>query len=373
MARRGENIYKRKDGRWEGRILLKQSNGKSILHSVYAHSYSELKKKMKDMNTINHSTKLPSKNIEYYAEQWLQTVKLRCKQSTYSKYFNICKNHILPVLGTILADCLCDNDVYRLLSTDEDLSPKTINDILCVLKMICSFAASDGSIGNVHLKEISVRVPKNTVQVLSVEDQLRLVQYLLTDMDLIKLGVYLALCTGIRIGELCALQRKNIDLQNGLLHIGETAQRVQVYSEDTKTKVIVTEPKSECSIRDIPLTENIVTVFEPYLREMHGNAYILTGESKKIMEPNTVRYHFEKILKAVGIKKIKFHALRHSFATRCIESAVDVKTLSEILGHENVNITLDRYVHSSVELKREGMKKICCSVAYSPSNLSSRS
>lgn len=373
MARRGENVYKRKDGRWEGRIQIEQPNGKMKFHSVYAHSYSEIKQKMKNFSAVDYNSKTVNKTIEYYTEQWLQTVKLRCKQSTYSKYSNICKNHIIPILGKVRINNLSNGDVCHMLYVDEKFAPKTLNDILCVLKMICSYAESADCKVCTQLNEISVRVPKSVVQVLPIDEQRRLVQYLLTDVDLIKLGVYLVICTGIRIGELCALRRECIDLQNGLIHIGATMQRVQTDDAEKKTEVIITEPKSACSVRVIPLTESMIKIFEPHFLNMPDNAYLLTGERGRFIEPNTMRYHFSKILKACGVQKIKFHALRHSFATRCIESGVDVKTLSEILGHENVNITLNRYVHSSVDLKRKSMEKLCCSTAYLPSILSSSS
>lgn len=373
MARRGENIYKRKDGRWEGRILVELPCGKMKLRSVYAHSYSEVKQKMKALYDPNYNSKAVENTVEYYSEQWLQAVKLRCKQSTYNKYSNICKNHINPILGKIRMSNLCNNDIYSLLSTDEALAPKTQNDILCVLKMIYSYAESAGCKGHAQLDEISVRVPKSATQILPIDEQRQLVQYLLTDIDLIKLGVYLVICTGIRIGELCALRREGVDFQNGLLHIGATMQRIQTDNPKQKTEVIITEPKSTCSIRDIPLTESVIRIFEPHFLNMSDNAYLLTGECGRFIEPSAMRYHFSRILKASGVRKIKFHALRHSFATRCIESGVDIKTLSEILGHENVNITLNRYVHSSIDLKRENMEKLCRSAAYLPSFLSSNS
>lgn len=371
MARRGENIYKRKDGRWEGRIQVEQPNGKAKLHSIYAHSYLEIKRKMKNFCVEEYCPKAADNTVEYYTEQWLQSVKLRCKQSTYSKYSNVCKNHIVPVLGNIYMNNLCNEDIYRFLSINEVLAPKTLNDILCVLKMICSYAEAGGCKGRVCFDKISIRVPKSVTQVLPIDEQRQLVRYLLTDVDLVKLGIYLVICTGIRIGELCALRRGCVDLKNGLLHIGATMQRVQTDNTDKKTEVIVTEPKSACSIRDIPLTKDMVKLFEPHFLNMPDNAYLLTGECGRFIEPNTMRYHFSKILKACGIRYIKFHSLRHSFATRCIESGVDIKTLSEILGHENVNITLNRYVHSSVDLKRKSMEKLCGSAGYLPSNLSS--
>lgn len=373
MARRGENIYKRKDGRWEGRIRIELSGGDVKRHSVYAHSYLEIKQRLKDYRADNLEHLSNKNTIEYYTEQWLKTVKLRCKQSTYSKYSNICKNHIVPILGQFYMNRLSNENVFEWIARIGYLAPKTLNDILCVLKMICSYAEADGCKSPIHLADISVRVPKSAIQILSTNDQHKLIEYLLTEPGLLKLGIYLVICTGMRIGELCALRRQNIDLKTGLVHVCATMQRVQTGDPEHKTEVITTEPKSACSIRDIPLTDGMIKFFEPFFVDMDNNAFVLTGKCNSFIEPNTVRYHFEKILKACGIPKVKFHALRHSFATRCIESGVDIKTLSEILGHENVNITLNRYVHSSIELKRKSMEKLYCSSAYLPSIMPSSS
>lgn len=366
MARRGENIYKRKDGRWEGRLRLEAGGGKTKLHSIYAPTYLEVKQKMRAFSTAESKDKSADSTVKYYAVQWLRSVKLRCKQSTYNKYSNICKNHIVSEMGNIKIGNLRCNDVYHMLSKRRQLAPKTLNDILCVLKMICSYAELDGA-KHVEFKAVSLRVPKSAVQVLTIDEQQRLIQYLLADIDRIKLGVYLTICTGIRIGELCALRRNCIDLEHKILRIGVTMQRVQIENDASKTAVIITDPKSVCSVRNIPLAEDIAKILAAYIADIAENAFFLTGESDKYIEPCVMRYRFYKILSACGIRRIKFHALRHSFATRCVEAGVDIKTLSEILGHENVNITLNRYVHPSMELKRESIKKLSRSPAYLPS------
>ena len=368
MSRRGENIYKRKDNRWEGRLLICNDNGKPKYHSVYAKSYSQLKTKM---DILRRTGIFEKKNIElnfdYFTEQWLKTVKLKCKQSTYNKYSNICKCHIIPFLGNINMNLFCNEDINKFLDNISELAEKTQNDILCVVKMIYAFAETLGYKGNACMKTISVRVPHKQMRVLSIQEQIILSNYLTTDMDLCKLGTYIALCTGIRIGELCALKKCNISFENNFIHIGATMQRVQVEGSEQKTEVIVTEPKSFCSIRDIPITKALADFLQRLCRYMPDNAYILTGDSVRFIEPTVMRYHFSKQLKACGLENVRFHTLRHSFATRCVEMGIDIKTLSEILGHENVNITLNRYVHSSMSLKRESMERLLLSEAYSPS------
>lgn len=199
-----------------------------------------------------------------------------------------------------------------------------------------------------------------------MQEQKKLTDYLLTDTDPYKLGTYLTLCTGVRIGELCALRRCDISFEDNTIHIDTTMQRVQTDDDTKKTEVIITEPKSRCSVRDIPVSGKLLELMQKYYSELPNTAFLLSGSSERFVEPCMMRYHFAKQIKACDISDVKFHTLRHSFATRCVESGMDIRTLSEILGHENVNITLNRYVHSSMEHKRESIEKLYSSTAYSP-------
>ncbi len=367
MPRRGENIYKRKDGRWEGRLIAgRKPDGSARYRSVYGRSYSELKIKLKSAKSTIPKAKANDSTFGYYTQQWLQTVKLKCKQSTYNKYHNICKNHIVPILGEFKVQELSSDDISGFLSSKTELAPKTLNDILCVIKMIYSYAAVCGCSGSLCMNTVSVRVPKKQMRVLSVQEQKKLTDYLLTDTDLYKLGTYLTLCTGVRIGELCALRRCDISFDNNTIHIGTTMQRVQTDDDTKKTEVIITEPKSRCSVRDIPVSGKLLELMHKHYSKLPNEAFLLSGSSERFVEPCMMRYHFAKQIKACDISDVKFHTLRHSFATRCVESGMDIRTLSEILGHENVNITLNRYVHSSMEHKRESIEKLYSSTAYSP-------
>lgn len=364
MPRRGENIYKRRDGRWEGRVLID-----SRYHSVYAHSYSEVKQKLRCYSVNSKtSTKENRYAVTDYAFQWLASVKLRCKASTHNKYSNICKNHIIPLLGKYRISELTVSHIENLFEQREALCPKTKSDILCVIKMIISFAQQSGCPCRINLKSLSIRLPKGTMRVLSVLEQQRLTERLLAEQTLRSAGVLLAISTGIRIGELCALRRKDISFESGLVHIGATMQRIQIENSATRTEVVISEPKSACSIRDIPLSAQHISYFRQFYENLPDGAFLLTGEISRFTEPAALRYYFGKVTAACELDGVHFHTLRHSFATRCVEAGVDIKTLSEILGHENVKITLDRYVHSSIEFKRKNMEKLC---AYSPSFLPS--
>ncbi|MGN1340811.1 MAG: tyrosine-type recombinase/integrase [Oscillospiraceae bacterium] len=363
MPRRGENIYKRRDGRWEGRIL-----SDSGYHSVYAHSYSEVKQKLRIYSITDKPTKANRQTVAEYAVQWLATVKLKCKASTHNKYYNICKNHIIPFIGKYRLAELSASHIEDMLEQRETLSPKTKSDILCVVKMIISYAQQSGCPCQINLKSLAIRLPKGSMRVLSVPEQQRLTEWLLAEQTLRSAGVLLALSTGIRIGELCALRRKDISFESGLLHIGSTMQRIQTDDPVKRTKVVMSEPKSACSIRDIPLSEQHIAFFSQFYEDLPKEAFLLTGEVSHFTEPAALRYYFGKLTDACEFEGVHFHTLRHTFATRCVEAGVDIKTLSEILGHENVKITLDRYVHSSMDFKRQNMEKLC---AYSPSLLPS--
>lgn len=371
MARRGANIYKRKDGRWEGRFTVKLFDGSTKRKSVYGHTYSETKRKMLDYKEQAPKTKSNGKNFAYYTEQWLITAKSSRKESSYIKYKKICENHLLPAFGELKIEALTTNDVTIFLEKKE-LAATTKSAIITVLKMICEFAENDGCLCLVRFKKIKIKSVKKDARTLDTDEQSRLIKYLESDLDNpVMLGIYLAAMTGIRIGELCALRGENFDLKNKVLHINSTLQRIQTDDPETKTKVVITDPKSASSKRDIPLPESLVKVLETRLGAMPEDAFFLTGKAGKFMEPNNVRYHFKRILSACGVRNIKFHALRHTFATRCVETGVDAKTVSEILGHENVKITLERYVHPSMKLKREGIEKLCAAVLFEPSNLPS--
>ncbi len=360
MPRKGENIYKRKDGRWEGRVIECYNEfGKAKYKSFYGNSYTAVKEKIKLYSPINRSALVSAAEDLFCncASKWLSVVKLKCKISTYNKYSSICKNHIFPIIGHIQVSTVTAEQIEYIVKSKPQLSSKTKNDILCVVKMILLYAQSCGfTVANV--RSLSVRQTDRQIRVLTLDEQRVIMSYLLNDTNLCKLGVYLSLCTGIRIGELCALKRENISFDDSLLKVRGTMQRVQIEDGAEKTAVIISEPKSRKSLRDIPLPEFICTFFKQYYENMPQKAYLLTGRQDKFVEPRLLEYRFKKYMSECGLNDVNFHALRHTFATRCVENGFEIKTLSEILGHVNVNITLNRYVHSSMDLKRVNMEKL---------------
>lgn len=362
MSRRGENIYKRKDNRWEGRYIRgRGATGKIAWGYVYAGSYREVREKLLLAKQQKQQVISNRETFGFFCEEWLTLSRNRVKDATFAKYHNVVTRYLKPRLGFYapqdMSTVLIEEFSHTLLS--EGLSPKTVRDILCVVKSVLKHCHKRIE---TFFPDIEIIYPKETKQamrVLSSDEQDVLVRYLITNMDSVKFGVLMALFTGMRIGELCALKWKNISISNGTLTIHETMQRLPETSLNavTKTKVVVNETKSYASTRVIPLTETAIALCEK-MKKSDENGYVLTGEEKRFMEPRALQYRFAKYVGECGLVGVHFHTLRHTFATRCVEVGFEIKSLSEILGHASTKITLDRYVHSSMDLKRANMKKL---------------
>lgn len=196
---------------------------------------------------------------------------------------------------------------------------------------------------------------QSVIRVFSLEEEKQLLEYLQNNMDLPALGILLCLFTGIRIGELCAMKWDDINLDERKMSVGKTMQRIRSSSAlERKTEVRIFEPKSICSVRIIPLPDVLIGLLEKFYI---SGAFLLTGSNSHFIEPRTMQNRFKKILAACGIEDANFHAIRHTFATRCVELGFDTKSLSEILGHASVAITMNRYVHPTMTLKRENMNR----------------
>lgn len=360
MPRRGECIYKRKDGRWEARYVKEiRADGTKKYGSVYAASYKEVKEKQRKMlETFSKAEETKAEiTVAQVIDEWLTATRQKIRASTFQKYESLCRNHILPRLGAVPLQQLSRTDIIVFAEQLEKqgriagggLSRKTVNDILIVLGLILSYAEEEYSF---HAPKITyLREEKKPACVLSRQDEEKLICALLEDMDSFKFGVLFALYTGVRIGELCALQWEDID--GACVSITKTMQRLQ--SEDGKTEIVIGEPKSSSSRRLIPLPPFLLPFVEKF-RKTDG--FVLQTKKNAFMEPRVIQIKFKKLLKTCHIEPVNFHTLRHTFATRCIENGFDAKTLSEILGHSDVKITLNRYVHSSFELKKLYMEKL---------------
>ena len=370
MARKGENIFKRKDGRWEARYIKGHRDGRAVYGYVYADTYANARQKKADAvasldeeKLLSGQEALASPLFRQVGDQWMAELSQTRKESTLVKYDNQLQKHIYPALGSMRIDRITNRDITAFAGTllsetdGKGLAPKTAADIVSRVKSIGRYAILQGY--GVCYSTDCVTIPQRTeqIRVFSRQEEKRLYRYLQEHEDLDGLGVQLCLFTGIRIGELCALKWSDFSLPEKKVHICRTMQRLKNRKGKGagKTYIDIGEPKSACSIRTIPLPEHIMGVLEASYRE---DAYVLTGQRTRYTEPRTMEYRFCRMLRDCGIEKAGFHTLRHTFATRCVEVGFDIKSLSEILGHANVNITLNRYVHPSMDLKRDNMDKL---------------
>lgn len=374
MARKGENIYKRKDGRWEARLIAYYDDaGKAHYRSLYAKSYNEVREKKKEL--LKTGAAEPEKRerrgekilFSDLCDQWLFFTKSSIKESSYARYRDIVECHVKPWFYGMCAEQVCELDFERffqaLLSGNANgrtgLSPKTIADIKSVARRIVKYGMRRSMMQSVNLDDLQTKGGMNRIRVLTVEEQRRLERCLLSEENRIYACIYLAVYTGIRIGELCAMRISDLDTDRGTLRVNKTMERIRNFNDDAlkKTKIVIETPKSACSIRTIPVPAYVCSILAPYCGEPK-DAFLTTGDPHKYMEPRTMANRLQAIMNLCDIQDATFHCLRHSFATRCVEADFDIKSLSEILGHANVNITLNRYVHPSAHLKRQNMDKL---------------
>ena len=313
------------------------------------------------------------------AREWLEYSEFRLKESSYAKYRSILNKYLLPAFGNAsicqlttgrVGDFLKNLRVSEAEPSKGGLSPQYINCILTVFRETSYYSTSRGYPFPCNFRYLSQKTERKECSVFTHEESAKLASYLLEDMDLSKAGILLCFYTGIRLGELCALKWKDIHLEEHMLVISHTMQRLAATDTgDTKTKIIITAPKTSSSKREIPLPDFLFQIIKKFDCQ-EKEAFFLSGQADKIVEPRVMQYRFRKYTKECGIRSLNFHALRHTFATQCVEKDFELKSLSEILGHSSVNITLNRYVHSSTELKRKNMDKICLSVFESCRNQS---
>lgn len=304
-------------------------------------------------------------SFSWVANQWLSSVKRTIKESSYTRYHRNVHSYLIPALGKYAISQI-DSQIVNLFKEEmltkggkrrDGLSEKTVTDILSVLKLIISHATEEGYMTMNTALIRNPRRKKKEMLIIPREEINRLEEILLDSEENISLGILLTLHTGIRNGELCGLRWGDISFKSKVIHICRTVERITDLdpAHPSKTKVIISEPKTETSKREIPLP----SILCRYLKTHCGVAdtYLLTGTNKP-SEPHTLYVRYTRFLRRYGFSDYTFHALRHTFATRGIESGFDAKSLSEILGHSDVTTTLRCYVHPSLEQKRKQMENL---------------
>lgn len=365
MERRERTVLKRKERILKTHFADCNEKSKFVHRAIYADIEPQKEKHYGSVHNAKDLQKRKSVLFSQLAANWLMNIKSGVKESTYTRYHRSVYSYLIPAWENrkiFEIDTLAVNQFKEKLlacggKRGNGLSEKTVADILSVLKQIISYADGEGYyVMNTCLIR-NPRQKKKDIFVIHKKQLERLEEILLLSEDNISLGILLTLHTGIRNGELCGLRWGDFNFVTKTLSIRRTVERIANLNPnaDTKTKIVVTDPKSESSKREIPLPKALCN----YLKTKRGAAdtYLLTG-TEKPSEPHTLYVRYERFLKRNGFVGYSFHALRHTFATRGIEAGIDPKLLSEILGHSDVTTTLRCYVHPSIEQKRKQMEEL---------------
>ena len=365
MAKKGENIYLRKDGRWEGRYIKgRKPDGKPKFGSIYGKSYSDVKIRLVHIKSelYHDDTSLiiyGNGTLHDWLGYWLEVIiKQNIKDSTYFGYRRMLETHIYPYLGEKNIQKLSCEDIQRTVDLlTKKISAGTLNNVCRLLKSALSTAFERGVIKkNPYLSIKKPKVHRPRPRVLSRNEQEILERILRRDNSFEYL---LCLYTGIRVGELAALRWEDVDLENNILHINRTAQRLaSSQMKNKKTRLAVGTPKSVSSARQIPLPAFIADILrEQKANKATGTGFLLPGRNGLCRDPRSIQQKFNTICTKAGLDHVHMHTLRHTFATRCLENGVRYDILSDLLGHSSVRITLDYYVHCSMQDKRESMER----------------
>ena len=299
------------------------------------------------------------KTVREIAGAWKEYKRPYVKQSTMAAYVLILENHVLPYFGD--HDSLQEQVVqdFVLQKLESGLSVKTVKDILIVLKMVMKFGVKNEWMSYCEWDiKYPTSVSGKVLEVLSVNHHRRILDYIQTHFSFTGLGVYISLTAGLRIGEVCALKWSDINVIDGTITVSRTIERIYIIEGGRKhTEVVIDTPKTQNSRREIPMSKDLLAMMKPLKKVVNDDFYVLTNDEHPT-EPRTYRNYYKGLMAKLGIPKLKYHGLRHSFATRCIEAGCDYKTVSVLLGHSNISTTLDLYVHPNMEQKKRCISKM---------------
>ena len=372
MARRGDNIHKRKDGRWEGRYKDGfRTDGSVKYSSVYAYSYSECKKKLTDAKLSQSKTVSTTHTEILFSElliKWLNANKIRLKGATSAKYSNIIESHIIPGLGGIKLSALDSSKInaflnkqlkYGGIKTCESLAPSYVRTMAVIIEAAINYGVMEGLCKHLRTPINKPSVPKKDLVILSKLAETTLTEVLINDSTKVAIGTLAALQAGLRIGEVCALRWCDVDFGNNIIHIRHTISRVPSPDSNHKTKLILDTPKTSSSLRDVPMPSSLRKALLIAYQNRTSEYVISNGSS--FVSTRTFDYQYRKLLEKHNIQTFSFHTLRHTYATRCAEHGMDAKTLSRLLGHSSSNTSLNIYVHPSLDMAMQYVEQIYCS------------
>ena len=299
------------------------------------------------------------KTVREIAGAWKEYKRPYVKQSTMAAYVLILENHVLPYFGN--GDSLHEQEVqtFVLQKLERGLSVKTVKDILIVLKMVMKFGVKNEWM---TYYEWDIKYPTTStnkeLEVLSVANHKKILNYIQSHFTFTGLGIYISLSTGLRIGEICALKWSDINVTDGTITVCRTIERIYIIEGEKKhTELIISTPKTKNSCREIPMSKELLAMIKPLKKVVNEDFYVLTNDERPT-EPRTYRNYYNGLMVKLDIPKLKYHGLRHSFATRCIEAGCDYKTVSVLLGHSNISTTLNLYVHPNMEQKKRCITKM---------------
>lgn len=364
MPRRGDNLHKRNDGRWEGRYKDGfKADGSVKYSSVYAPTFSECKSKLEQARS-NFARAQPKEADRIFSKVlwlWLGSNKIRLKGATETKYRNIIETHIIPVLGgikmsqinAILVNSFLENKLQcGGIRDGKALSASYVKTMAVIIEAAINFAVAEGWCTPLKTPIHKPTVLKNEPTVLTKNDEDVLMNVLLHEQSGVSIGTLIALSTGMRIGEVCALQWSDVDFVNNIIHIRHTISRV-IDGAKHKTKLILDTPKTLSSQRDLPMSD--------LLKKALMSAYstrsspFVVSNTANFVGTRTFDHQYRNLLKKHNLPIVNFHTLRHTFATRCVEVGTDAKTLSRLLGHSTATISLNVYVHPSMDAMKQQM------------------
>ena len=363
MPRRGENIYKRKDGRWEGRCL--KQDGK--YRYFYARTYKGVKEKMKNYKETRESGKEKryggAKDVCSLFESWLEDASLRVKPSTYESYYRCMDKYVIPFFKQDKSQKLTEESVLcfvKAMREQPGLADSSRKKNLTIFKIALKEILKGTPEGFSIIEQVKIPKPDDKeVMVFSLKEQRLIEQTALHSKDKRAAGIILCFYTGIRLGELCSLKWGDIDMEAGTLSIGRTVSRIKDFEEGkSKTALLVGAPKSRKSLRKIPLPEFLLKLFKECGFSHANPDHYIFSQGDSPIDPRCFQKLYKNLLREPPVQDRKFHAIRHTFATRALEMGVDVKTISELLGHSSVSITLNVYSHSLMEQKKLPLKNL---------------
>lgn len=366
MARRGENIYYRKDGRWEGRCITgRKLDGKPKFRSVYGTNYSEVKKKLvllksQHLDAGKQAVVIYGNgSLSDWMDYWLDVAeKPYVRETTYLLYKRNIENHLKPKLGSLLLKELTMEQIQRTAdSLRESLAPSTLHGVCRLLKSILLSAVKHRLLYESPYREI--RLPKfrqRAPRVLNRAEQVRLERVAVEEGAL---ECLVDLYTGLRLGELCAIQYGKIDFENSMLRVDCSVKRVAAPAGSvTETRLVVGKTKSESSTREIPIPFFLSKMLENRMKETgaRDSGYLFQNSRGGPANPRSMQKRLKRLFRKAGIRGAHMHTLRHTFAMRFLEQNPGAyKALSEILGHSSSAITIKCYDNCTMERKQQSM------------------